>query len=87
MNEGGSMINVRMDPMMPAIDSVVDRLSRAYAERVERMNEMRERLDRIGEILLPYMKDAQALADLEVQDLEHILKLTQHGGVTGTDAG
>jgi hypothetical protein len=65
------------EPQAPGTDSVVDRLSRAYAERVERMNEMRERLDRISEILMPYLEEPQ-VAGLDLDDLKRVLDLTEY---------
>jgi len=81
--EGIVVIDMRWDALQLAGESklgselVVDRLSRAYAERVERINEMRERLDQICEILLPYLDEPQAV-DLDVDDLKRVLDLTEY---------
>jgi hypothetical protein len=64
---------------IPAPTRSWDRLSRAYAERVNQLNGMRERLDRIGEILMPYLESHQAPA-LDLDDLKRVLELVEYGG-------
>ncbi len=58
-------------------DTVADRLSRAYAEQVERINEMRERLDQISETLMPYLEEPQVTA-LDLDDLKRVLDLAEY---------
>jgi hypothetical protein len=58
-------------------DTVADRLSRAYAEQVERINEMRERLDQISEILVPYLEEPQVTV-LDLDDLKRVLDLAEY---------
>lgn len=65
------------DERAPGREQVVDSLSRAYAQRVDELNEVRERLDRIGEIVMPYLEDAQVALDLD--DLKRVLELAEYG--------
>jgi hypothetical protein len=74
-----SMLNTRSDLQRPVPAGSWDHLSRAYAERVEQLNEMRERLDRIGEILMPYLESPQPVP-LEIDDLKRVLELAEYGG-------
>ena len=69
--------NAQSDSAALSSDMVVDRLSRAYAEQVERVNEMRERLDQISEILMPYLEEPQVTV-LDLEDLKRVLNLAQY---------
>lgn len=81
LGEGTVVSDTRNNPQEPCIDSVVDRLSRAYAERVERMNEVRERLDRISEILMPYLEEPQ-MKGMDLDVLKRILVLADYSETT-----
>lgn len=54
----------------------MDRVSREYAERIDELNGLRVRLDRIGEILMLYGEDPRR--PLELDDLKEMLELAEH---------
>lgn len=72
------MLDARRNPERLTSAMSWDRLSDAYAERVEQLNEMRERLDQIGEILMPYLESPQA-GPLDLEDLKRVLELVEYG--------
>ena len=74
-----STIRTKREPRAPGSGEVVDRLSRAYADRVDELNEMRERFDQIRGILMAYLEVPQA-ASLDLDDLKRVLELTEYGG-------
>jgi hypothetical protein len=71
------VVYAQSDPEVLSSDTVTDRLSRAYAEQVERINEMRERLDQISDILMPYLEEPQVTV-LDLDDLKRVLDLAEY---------
>jgi len=73
-----SMTDATRKPERPVPTRLLDDLSRAYGERVDQLNEMRERLDRIRAILMPYLEDHEP-AELDLDDLKRVLDLAEYG--------
>ena len=71
------MVYAQNDLEALSSDMVADRLSRAYAEQLERINEMRERLDQISDILMPYLEEPQVTV-LDLDDLKRVLDLAEY---------
>jgi hypothetical protein len=62
----------------------MEQLSREYVDRVDELNRLRERLDRIGEILMPYGEDPRQ--PLQLDDLKELLELAEHHRPRHSDA-
>lgn len=68
----------RMDSLAQRREGeALERLSELYALRVEELDELRRRLDRIGLILANYLSDPQA-GPLAMDALKRILDLTRY---------